>query len=116
MPFLNRRRKLSFLDERFARNRAEIAILCGRQRVGKSVLLYHLSADKPRFFFGARRESETEALTRFAHELHVAQGNPAQSMPRFANWAAAFEHVCCSRLTDCWKEIDQCKTPLVNAA
>jgi AAA+ ATPase superfamily predicted ATPase len=93
MQFLNRRIELTYLDERYARNRAEIAILYGRRRVGKSALLYHWSADKPRCFFWARRESEVEALARFASELHAAQGNSAQSIPQFANWAAAFDYL-----------------------
>lgn len=93
MQFLNRRRELTFLNERFARHRAEIAILYGRRRVGKSALLYHWSDDKQRFFFWSRRESETAALARFAQELHLAQGDPAQPIPHFADWAAAFERL-----------------------
>jgi AAA+ ATPase superfamily predicted ATPase len=47
MQFLNRRIELTYLDERYARDRAEIVIRYGRWRVGKSALLYHWSADKP---------------------------------------------------------------------
>ena len=90
MDFLNRYRELSFLDERYARDQAEIAILYGRRRVGKSALLYHWSQDKPHFFFWSRRESETLALARFSHELQIARGAPTDPAPHFASWADAF--------------------------
>lgn len=90
MEFLNRQRELAFLDERFERGRAEIAIVYGRRRVGKSALLYHWSRDKPSFFFWARRETEELALRRFSRELREAQGQADASESVFADWAEAF--------------------------
>ena len=90
MEFLNRHRELGYLDERYARNHAEIAILYGRRRVGKSALLYHWSGDKPRFFFWSRRESEEEALGRFSREFQVAKGLDLGSAPHYPSWADAF--------------------------
>jgi len=91
MEFVNRRRELLFLDQRFARQQAEIAILYGRRRVGKSALLYHWSQNKLRFFFWARREAETLAIARFGRELTLAQGKPESAMPHFTSWAEAFQ-------------------------
>jgi hypothetical protein len=83
MEFVNRRRELLFLDQRLARQQAEIAILYGRRRVGKSALLYHWSPNKPRFFFWARREVEALTLLRFERKLRATQGNPEQAPPTF---------------------------------
>jgi len=63
MDFLNRHRELAHLEERYARNQAEIAILYGRRRVGKSALLYH---------------------------FQLAKGLPVDSAVDFADWAEAF--------------------------
>lgn len=90
MNFLNRQRELTFLDQRYARNQAEIAVLYGRRRVGKSALLYHWSQDKPHFFFWSRRETTELALVRFREELQRAMGAEADVAP-FTSWADAFD-------------------------
>lgn len=91
MNFLNRKRELSYLNTRFARNRAEIAVIYGRRRVGKSALLYHWSQDKLRFFFWSRRESEQLALARFASELQFARGQSGDEGVEFSDWGEAFQ-------------------------
>ena len=91
MEFINRRRELLFLEQRWARKQAEIAVIYGRRRVGKSALLYHWSQGKPRFFFWSRREAEPMALARFGRELQIAQGNSGTPEPLFAHWAEAFQ-------------------------
>jgi len=48
---LNRKRELSYLDTRFFRDRAEIAVIYGRRRVGKSALVYEWAKDKRAIFF-----------------------------------------------------------------
>ena len=52
--FLNRTRELSYLSERYAAGRAEIVVLYGRRRVGKSALFFEWSEGKPCIFFFAR--------------------------------------------------------------
>lgn len=47
----NRERGLGYLDTRYASNRAELVVLYGRRRVGKTTLSYHWAQDKPHLFF-----------------------------------------------------------------
>lgn len=49
--FINRTRELGYLSDRYAIGRAEIVVLYGRRRVGKSALLFEWSEDKPCIFF-----------------------------------------------------------------
>ena len=48
--FLDRRRELSYLDNRYGRPQAELAVLYGRRRVGKSALVYQWCEDKPHLY------------------------------------------------------------------
>jgi hypothetical protein len=48
---LNRERELGYLDTRYASRRAELVVLYGRRRVGKTTLVYHWVQDKPHLFF-----------------------------------------------------------------
>jgi AAA+ ATPase superfamily predicted ATPase len=51
--FVNRDRELKFLEDHYARDQAELVVLYGRRRVGKTELLRTFCADKPHIFFVA---------------------------------------------------------------
>ncbi|MEZ4864338.1 MAG: ATP-binding protein [Caldilineaceae bacterium] len=94
--FLNRTRELGYLESRFRRGGAEIAVLYGRRRVGKSALIYEWSSDKRRVFFFAQRLDSATLLGQFS--LALAQANqPANEIPNeipddfaYPDWEAAF--------------------------
>lgn len=90
--FLNRRRELSYLDTRYRRSQAEIAVLYGRRRVGKSALVYEWSKDKRRVFFFAQRLDSPTLLRQFSRELALLQ-QTADAVPEdfsYPDWEAAF--------------------------
>ena len=70
--FLNRTRELGYLSERYAAGRAEIVVLYGRRRVGKSALLFEWSEGKPCIFFFARPRGQGDPAGRVltGHPLH----------------------------------------------
>jgi hypothetical protein len=49
--FINRNAELANLEARYRSERAELFVLYGRRRVGKTELLRHFCADKPHVFF-----------------------------------------------------------------
>ena len=49
--FIDRKTELDLLDQRYRSNQAELFVLYGRRRVGKTELLRAFCADKPHVFF-----------------------------------------------------------------
>jgi hypothetical protein len=89
--FLNRTRELGYLDERYAARRAEIVVLYGRRRVGKSALLFEWSEGKPCIFFFARRADRSILLGELSRAIHAfsADGLTADDFT-YPSWDAAF--------------------------
>ena len=73
--FLNRTRELGYLSERYAAGRAEIVVLYGRRRVGKSTLLFEWSEGKPCIFFFARRADKATLLGEFSRAIRTFSTN-----------------------------------------
>lgn len=90
--FLNRTRELSYLDARYRRPGAEIAVLYGRRRVGKSALVYEWSKDKRRVFFFAQRLDSATLLRQFSRELALVTQPAATIAADFSypDWESAF--------------------------
>ena len=97
--FLNRTRELGYLSERYAAGRAEIVVLYGRRRVGKSALLFEWSEGKPCIFFFARRADKATLLGEFSRAIRTFSTN-SPSAPEgpsgtpddftYPSWGAAF--------------------------
>ncbi len=90
--FLNRERELGYLDSRYSRQDAEIAVIYGRRRVGKSALAFEWSKDKRRVFFFAQRLDSDTLLRQFSHELALLDKSKAEVPADFSypDWESAF--------------------------
>lgn len=89
--FLNRTRELGYLSERYDAGRAEIVVLYGRRRVGKSALLFEWSEGKPCIFFFARRADKAILLGEFSRAIQrFVSGSPALETFTYSSWTAAF--------------------------
>ncbi len=60
--FVDRVRELEMLEDRYRSDQAELFVLYGRRRVGKTELLAQLCQDKPHIFFVA--DYDVEAVLR----------------------------------------------------
>lgn len=90
--FLNRERELGYLDNRYRRPGAEIAVIYGRRRVGKTALVFEWSGDKRHAFFFAQRLDSATLLRQFSRELTLLD-NPHADVPddfSYPNWESAF--------------------------
>jgi AAA+ ATPase superfamily predicted ATPase len=83
---INRQRELAYLDSRYARSGAELAILYGRRRVGKTTLMYEWCQGKSYLYFFAARLPSGALLAEFSQQLAVALQQPERT---FADWNEA---------------------------
>ncbi len=51
--FAGRKRELGYLEKRYIQANAELLVIYGRRRIGKTELLKHFTADKPHIFYSA---------------------------------------------------------------
>jgi AAA+ ATPase superfamily predicted ATPase len=63
--FINRKAELNLLSRMYSSERAELFVLYGRRRVGKTELLRAFCDDKPHLFFIATLGADTEQLAIF---------------------------------------------------
>lgn len=75
--FVNREAELAFLEEHFRSDRAELIVLYGRRRVGKTELLYRFCQDKPHIFFVADLGTTEVNLVQFSRAVsQYVHGDP----------------------------------------
>jgi len=85
----NRRRELGYLDTRYASHRAELVVLYGRRRVGKTTLAYHWAQDKPHLFFFATQDDDATLLRRFSQLSKNIAGEDSAQAFSYPDWEAA---------------------------
>ena len=90
--FVNREDELAALESHYRSGKAELFILYGRRRVGKTELLRVFCQDKPHIFFIATMASREAQLARFTGQVLDFQGIPATGLV-FPSWDDAFEHL-----------------------
>jgi AAA+ ATPase superfamily predicted ATPase len=67
--FIDRKRELSLLEERYRSGKAEFVVIYGRRRVGKTALIEKFLEGKKGVRLLAREESKTLQLNRFSSSL-----------------------------------------------
>lgn len=72
MQFIDRSDELAFLERKHASSEAELLIIYGRRRVGKTELVLHFSKDLPKLYFLGRLESRADTIKRL-NDLLIAQ-------------------------------------------
>jgi AAA+ ATPase superfamily predicted ATPase len=94
--FVNREREMAALETRYATDRAELFVVYGRRRVGKTELLRTFCQDKAsekarrHVFFVADLGSEATQLAAFSRSVSQQLVDP-QAEFTFSSWEAAFE-------------------------
>ncbi|MFN8441910.1 MAG: ATP-binding protein [Caldilineaceae bacterium] len=88
--FVNRVRELAFLEKRYASNQAEMMVLYGRRRVGKTEMLRRFCEGKHTLFYVADLGTESSTLAEMARRYGELFHNDAEST-HFANWDQVFK-------------------------
>ena len=83
--FVNRLPELSFLEKRWSEDKAQLVVIVGRRRVGKTELIRRFIASKPGVYFLADASPLDKQLQRFSAMVEHATH---QTLPRTAtSWA-----------------------------
>ena len=89
MRFLNRQDELEMLGQRLTSDRAELLVVYGRRRVGKTELLSHLGATTRSLYFEATDTVRHDQLSDLTGELYRVSGNELLAAQPLASWEAA---------------------------
>jgi AAA+ ATPase superfamily predicted ATPase len=88
--FFDREVELSQLEQLYQSGRAELYILYGRRRVGKTELLQAFCAEKPHLFFIATMSSEQDQLAGFSQQIWGFTHPEDAEGFTFPSWEVAF--------------------------
>jgi len=94
-PFVNRQEELTFLEKAYSRKGAELLILYGRRRVGKTSLLQHFAARAPvpSLYHVAAQTTVREELSRFSQRLSEFFEDPLPALQPFESWEGVLEYL-----------------------
>jgi AAA+ ATPase superfamily predicted ATPase len=87
--FIGRDSELAQLESLYASNRAELFILYGRRRVGKTELLRAFCANKPHLFFIATLSSDHDQLAAFSQGVYRLLHTDVPEGFCYPSWEAA---------------------------
>ena len=88
--FINRKAELDQLDHLYHSNQAELFVLYGRRRVGKTELLRVFCEGKPHLYFVATLSSDSEQLASFSNQIYGFTHPETPEGFTFPSWEAAF--------------------------
>ena len=88
--FVGRDDELAQLNQLYDSNKAELFVLFGRRRVGKTELLRHFVTNKPYLFFVATLSSEHEQLGNLSHQIWRFTHPDSSESITYPSWESAF--------------------------
>ncbi|MEW6455144.1 MAG: ATP-binding protein [Acidobacteriota bacterium] len=93
MEFINREKELAFLEEKWKEQKAQLIILWGKRRVGKTELVRQFVKNKPHVYFLSESTNETEQLRRFSIAIGQFFNEPLLLTRGFAEWEECFRYI-----------------------
>ncbi len=90
LEFVNRKRELKILEERYRSGKAEFVPIYGRRRTGKTELIKQFVKNKPHFYFLAKKKRLDDEMERF--RLRFSK-NFNVFIPEAKNWEDLFESI-----------------------
>ncbi|MCR5456642.1 MAG: ATP-binding protein [Clostridiales bacterium] len=88
--FVGRTRELEFLNDRYSSQNAELVVLYGRRRIGKTELLKEFCKDKPNFFYTCREYTDGVQLKSFTEKIRSYGIAAFEYTDCFSDWEKAF--------------------------
>ncbi len=93
MKFVNRELELSFLNEKWGRNEAQLIIIYGKRRVGKTEISIRFAKDKPHIYFLCERISAPNQLRKFTEAIREYFKDEFLPQEGFRDWETAFKYI-----------------------
>lgn len=88
--FIDRKKELDLLEQRYQSDQAELFVLYGRRRVGKTELLRAFCENKPHIFFIATLSSDSEQLATFSQQIYAFSHTDVPAGFTYPSWEGAF--------------------------
>ena len=93
MKFIDRVKELAFLEEKWKEQKAQLVILWGKRRVGKTELTKQFIKGKPNVYFLSENTNEKDQLFRFSQALGHFYNEPLLLTRGFTGWQESFEYI-----------------------
>lgn len=91
--FVNREKELAFLNERYSANNAEMIIIYGRRRVGKTELIKQFINDKKAIYFLGELQNEDQLAAMYSQTAgEILQDDFLKQNP-FKTWRSLFDYL-----------------------
>ena len=91
--FIGREKELQFLNERYESNKAELIVLYGRRRVGKTETLKEFCKNKPNVFYSCKECTDREQLQSFSQIILQNDIPASKYIKSFQNWEQLFKSI-----------------------
>src|SRR3990170_8245621 len=88
--FVNRQHELRFLDEHYKTKAAELVVIYGRRRVGKTEFTIHFSKNKPHIYFLADQRPEAELIQELKQRMSLYLQNESFAKLAIKDWIELF--------------------------
>ena len=89
--FVNRKQELQFLDEHYKTKAAELIVIYGRRRIGKTEFTLHFSKNKPHIYFLADQRPETELIQELKQQMSRFLQNESFAKLAIKDWIELFD-------------------------
>jgi AAA+ ATPase superfamily predicted ATPase len=90
--FINRKKELAALEEKWATNSAQLVIIYGKRRVGKTELIKQFGAKKPFLYFLADKRNQMEQMKELGRVAGEFFSDAILAKRGFSDWLEAFEY------------------------
>lgn len=88
--FIGREAELAFLHDRYESNQAQLIVLYGRRRIGKTETLRQFCKDKPHVFYACTQTTDSVQLQKFSNMLLNEKIPASQYLTSFHDWQQSF--------------------------
>lgn len=93
MKFIDRDKELAFLEDKWKERKAQLVVLWGKRRIGKTELTKQFIKDKPHVYFLSENTNEKDQLFRFSQALGRFYNEPLLLTRGFSGWEESFEYI-----------------------
>lgn len=93
MAFIGRTNELEFLESSYAQSNAQLVVLYGRRRVGKTEILSHFAQGKDHVFFAAPQANKDEQLAAFSRQMFEAGAPASRYLRQYPDWETALQDI-----------------------
>ena len=93
MEFINREKEIAFLEEKWKEKGAQLIVLWGKRRIGKTELVKQFVKNKPHVYFLSENTHDVEQLRKFSLALGQFFKEPLLETRGFGGWEESFRYV-----------------------